>query len=205
MVPALDGAPGIYSARYAGEHGDDAANNQKLLADKYLENPVLCTQCNKVIEYSKRKYKFCSSSCAASCNNKIPKRIRKNGNKKCENCQSEMGYYGKYCSRNCQHILEWSNKKKTIEDNQKVENIHQAKRYLLEKNKSCKICGVSEWLGKPILLICDHINGDSTNWNLDNLRMICSNCDATTPFYKARNKGRGRFSRRERYKLGKSF
>lgn len=32
-VPALGGAPGIYSARYAGEHGNDAANNQKLLAD----------------------------------------------------------------------------------------------------------------------------------------------------------------------------
>ena len=32
-VPALGGAPGIYSARYAGEHGDDAKNNEKLLAD----------------------------------------------------------------------------------------------------------------------------------------------------------------------------
>ena len=32
-VPILGGAPGIYSARYAGEHGNDAANNQKLLAD----------------------------------------------------------------------------------------------------------------------------------------------------------------------------
>lgn len=32
-VPILGGAPGIYSARYAGEHGDDAANNQKLLAE----------------------------------------------------------------------------------------------------------------------------------------------------------------------------
>ncbi len=31
VVPALGGAPGIYSARYAGTHGDDAANNAKLL------------------------------------------------------------------------------------------------------------------------------------------------------------------------------
>lgn len=30
-VEALNGAPGVYSARYAGRHGDDAANNAKLL------------------------------------------------------------------------------------------------------------------------------------------------------------------------------
>ena len=33
VVPALGGAPGVYSARYAGTQGDDAANNAKLLAE----------------------------------------------------------------------------------------------------------------------------------------------------------------------------
>lgn len=32
-VDALGGAPGVYSARYAGQHGSDEANNQKLLAE----------------------------------------------------------------------------------------------------------------------------------------------------------------------------
>jgi len=32
-VDALGGAPGVHSARYAGEEGDDAANNRKLLAE----------------------------------------------------------------------------------------------------------------------------------------------------------------------------
>lgn len=31
-VDCLDGAPGVWSARYAGEQADDAANNEKLLA-----------------------------------------------------------------------------------------------------------------------------------------------------------------------------
>lgn len=32
-VDALGGAPGVFSARYSGVHGDDAANNKKLLKE----------------------------------------------------------------------------------------------------------------------------------------------------------------------------
>lgn len=39
-VDALGGAPGIYSARFSGVHGDDAANRKKLLNElKDLKNP----------------------------------------------------------------------------------------------------------------------------------------------------------------------
>ena len=49
-VDALGGAPGIYSARFSGVHGDDAANRKKLLNElKDLKNP------------EERKAKFVSS------------------------------------------------------------------------------------------------------------------------------------------------
>ena len=38
-VAALDGAPGVYSARYSGEHATDQSNN-KLLLEKMAEVPV---------------------------------------------------------------------------------------------------------------------------------------------------------------------
>src|SRR5215211_3916973 len=59
-VPALGGAPGVYSARYAGKHGDDAANNAKLLremahlrgddrATYYVSTAVLADPTGKVV------------------------------------------------------------------------------------------------------------------------------------------------------------
>ena len=50
-VDALDGAPGVYSARYCGRHGDDEANNDRLL--EALAN----------VPEGKRDARFVSSVC----------------------------------------------------------------------------------------------------------------------------------------------
>ncbi len=40
MVDALNGAPGVYSARYSGENATDSANNEKLLAELSQVQPA---------------------------------------------------------------------------------------------------------------------------------------------------------------------
>jgi len=80
------------------------------------------------------------------------------------------------------------------------------RRFFLEQNGNiCQICKLSEWSEKDIPLVLDHIDGNSENWALNNLRLICCNCDAQTPTYKARNRGNGRFMRRQRYAEGLSY
>ncbi|MFE9019149.1 HNH endonuclease [Streptomyces sp. NPDC007808] len=45
----------------------------------------------------------------------------------------------------------------------------------------CAECGVGpEWLGKPMTLEIDHINGDWSDDRRENLRMLCPNCHAAT-------------------------
>ena len=50
-----------------------------------------------------------------------------------------------------------------------------------------------------------HIDGNSDNNALVNLRLVCGNCDMQLPTYKSKNRGNGRHNRRKRYSEGKSF
>jgi 5-methylcytosine-specific restriction endonuclease McrA len=51
----------------------------------------------------------------------------------------------------------------------------------------CQDCGLREWLGKPITMHIDHINGVKDDHRLENLRMLCPNCHSQTPTYGGRN------------------
>lgn len=57
------------------------------------------------------------------------------------------------------------------------------KNRILQENLleyKCSLCNQSDiWLGKKISLILDHINGNRNDNNLENLRFVCPNCNAT--------------------------
>lgn len=56
------------------------------------------------------------------------------------------------------------------------------------KEHKCECCGLNEWLGEPIPLELDHIDGDHYNNSLENLKILCPNCHAKTPTYRGKNK-----------------
>ena len=67
VVDALGGEPGIYSARYAGVHGDDAANNAKLLRNMRdvptAPHRPMVTRMKNVIHTGLITSRFIASSC----------------------------------------------------------------------------------------------------------------------------------------------
>lgn len=56
----------------------------------------------------------------------------------------------------------------------------------------CSSCLQTTWLDQPIPLELDHIDGDNSNNNFSNLRLLCPNCHALTPTYRGKNQARAK-------------
>jgi 5-methylcytosine-specific restriction endonuclease McrA len=55
----------------------------------------------------------------------------------------------------------------------------------------CGLCRCDgTWLGMPLTLEVDHIDGDYRNNLIDNLRFLCPNCHRQTPSFAGRSKGK---------------
>jgi hypothetical protein len=55
--------------------------------------------------------------------------------------------------------------------------------------KECNECGLGDsWNGKNIEHELDHIDGDSKNHHITNLRLLCPNCHSQTDTFRAKNR-----------------
>lgn len=187
---------------------------------------IKCLFCSKDIVCLKTESrKFCSQRCSALYNNyeRGHKTIERLNFKTIDNSnvvgdcifcgkvyevnRKNLNTFRKYCSIECRAQYVLNLKFEKLESGLSVSS-KIAKLYLIKKfGAKCMDCG---WDKKNVItgnvpIELEHIDGNSENNSLENLKLLCPNCHSLTPTYKALNKGNGRHKRRERYLQGKSF
>lgn len=101
---------------------------------------------------------------------------------------------------NHSHFLGYAHNKGMISNQRKLPNqifvigqrqkSAQLRRALLESGieYKCLICGIDKWKDGKLNLEIDHIDGDSTNNKIVNLRFMCPNCHSQTHTFGFRGK-----------------
>ena len=117
----------------------------------------------------------------------------------CKNCSKEFikgrNTTGTYCSLPCTFESQKKERRENFLEGKMV-NRGLMKQHMVDIHSwQCMCCKNTEWLGVPIPLELDHIDGNAGDNRPENLRLLCPNCHAQTPTHKAKNKGNGRGSR----------
>jgi 5-methylcytosine-specific restriction endonuclease McrA len=92
----------------------------------------------------------------------------------------------RYGNKNRQYV----NKEILVENSPYVGQAALKRRLLkdgLFENK-CAVCGQTEWQGKKLVMVLDHVNGEHTDNRIENLRMLCPNCNSQQDTFAGRNK-----------------
>lgn len=113
----------------------------------------------------------------------------------CIQCGKENAFghskTNKFCNNRCQADYKWINETKPRIEAGNCSGPDALKRYLFEtKGESCSECGQGPvWNDKPLTLQLDHVDGNSDNNTLNNLRILCPHCHTQTETYGSKGRG----------------
>ena len=82
-----------------------------------------------------------------------------------------------------------------LSSNPRYRSNHSIKRVIKDYSLfswCCDRCKIDSWQDQPIILELDHIDGNSFNNKLTNLRLLCPNCHSLTSTYKGRSINTGK-------------
>lgn len=161
-----------------------------------------CKKCNAEFEPTKGLLNYCSISCRNSRSfseetNKIKReKTIKNWEEGIVYSHLDFAKINNNKEKKASAKLAWYKKVESkLKENEKL-NIWTIRKYLIETNThECWACHTKEWKDmdgnlKPVPLVIDHINGNNKDNRLENLRIICRNCDGLLDTFCARNIGR---------------
>lgn len=174
------------------------------LREEYNSKPNRCALCKAVIPYEKKSNTYCGRSCSARRNNSTRDNSSRRVSKECSTCGRPGSIDHRWGRSECFDCVPKKNGSHTRSED--CRSAQSLRKYLLRTREYvCLSCNLSEWLGNPIPLEVDHVDGNSSNNAESNLRLLCPTCHSLTPTYKAKNKGNGRFKRMNRYNNGESY
>lgn len=162
-----------------------------------IDDEKFCAECGKNFGPTDYRRRFCSRNCSAIHSNKRRIRIQYAvADRYCAGCRKQLlRYQNKYCSMECSANTMKSRTTSRIEAGGHA-SIGQIRDHLKStRPHQCVICKETMWMGAPIPLTMDHIDGNPGNNALENLRLVCANCDRQLPTFGSRNRGFGRKSR----------